>query len=587
MIPRAFSVTDPERVRGGKSLETPGTEEKETQKKDKTRKERKKYGLYVYAQGDKKGGKKWPAANTCNLNSSFSPLQSGAAHQEKNATAQRISSARIHKIKELKNEIFDLRKKIETSTLENLALRELNRRHTRAIERYSNAESHLQELLAGHRSDMRELRSLLKMSQAAQKNTARELKKVEADLRRTKGDLKALAVLSEDKALAEKEELNRRLSVLNETLEAKDERIQSLEMQLKLNSSTFSRQLASESRKLLEATMTTKNLLMEINIVHQKIKEKDRQLYVQNIYANRMPKALRDRSDWVPNDQSLRVNRSVQVDKESFRELLLSQHQETEKNPIQLKKENKDKGGEGKAKEVCSDAQGKKEKQITKKVPETSNRTHRGGKLLMEECKFSEFIKEMEKETEVLKQELKTLMKSERSPQRVKKNNQEGEAVEEVEKEEKKTHEQQKKKARSEGPSPSKDPTKLKKKYIFSGDVENLHQGLHTSGAKSKAGFGKSCLSSQRQAGQSCSDTAVPRGKISFGAYEPSFGQTPPGWQDSSSAVEGAADGGAALWGGMFAGRKLLEFQQHKGEGRQVRGARQIPNSMPGSNSPR
>ncbi|NXV70381.1 LCA5L protein, partial [Molothrus ater] len=484
------------------------------------------------------GGKKWPAANPSNLNSSFSALQSGAAHQEKNATAQRISSARIHKIKELKNEIFDLRKKIESSTLESLALRELNRRHTRAIGRYSNAESHLQELLAGHRSDTRELRSLLKMSQAAQKNTARELKKVEADLRRTKGDLKALAVLSEDKALAEKEELNRGLSVLNETLEAKDERIQSLEMQLKLNSSTFSRQLASESRKLLEATMTTKNLLMEINIVHQKIKEKDRQLYVQNIYANRMPKALRDRSDWVPNDQ---INRSVQVDKESFRELLLSQHQETEKNPIQLKKENKDKGGEGKAKEVCSDAQSKKEKQVTKKVPETSNRTHRGGKLLMEECKFSELIKEMEKETEVLKQELKTLMKSEQSPQRVKKNTQEGESVEEVEKEEKKTHEQQKKKARSEGPSPSKDPTRLKKKYIFSGAVENLHQGLHTSGAKSKAGFGKSCLSSQRQAGQSCSDTAVPRGKISFGAYEPSFGQTPLGWQDSSSAVQGTA----------------------------------------------
>ncbi|XP_005429803.1 lebercilin-like protein [Geospiza fortis] len=585
MIPRAFSVIDPERVRGGKHLGTPGTEERETQKKDKTRKERKKYGLYLYAQGDKKGGKKCPAANASNLNSSSSPLQSGVLYHEKNATAQRISSARIHKIKELKNEIFDLRKKIEASSFENLALKELNRQHTKAIERYSDKQSHLQELLAGHRSDMRELRSLLKMSQEAEKNTARALKTVEADLRRTKGDLKALAVLTEDKDLAEKEELNRRLSVLNETLEAKDERIQSLEMQLKLNSSTFSRQLASESRKLLEATMTTKKLLMEINIVHQKIKEKDRQLYVQNIYANRMPKALRDRSDWVPNDQSLRVNKSVQVDKESFRELLLSQHQETEKNPIQQKKNREDKGGEGKAKEVCSDAQGKKEKQATKKVPETSNRTHRGGKLLMEECKFSEFIKEMEKETEVLKQELKTLMKSEQSPQRVKKNNQEGEAVEEVLKEEKKPHEQQKN-ARSEGPSPSKDPTRLKKKYIFSGAAENLPQGLHTSGAKCKAGFGKSCLSSQRQTGQSCSDTAVPRGKISFGAYEPSFGQTPLGWQDSTCAVEGTPDGGA-LWGGMFARRKLLELQQHKGEGRQVRGARQIPNSMPGANSPR
>ncbi|KAI1241463.1 Lebercilin-like protein, partial [Lamprotornis superbus] len=554
MIPRALSVAEPERLRGGKPLETPGIEEKETQKKDKTRKERRKCGQFLYAQGDKKGGKKWPAAKPSYLNSSFLTLHSGVVYQDKNATAQRISSARLHKIKELKNEKFDLQRRVEASSLENQALRELNRRQGRAIDRYSSAESHLQELLAGHRNETRDLRTLLKMSQEAEKNTARELKKVETELRRTEGDLKTLVVLSEDKALAEREELNH-----------------SLEMQLKLNNSTFSRQLASESKKLLEATMTTKDLLMEINIIHQKIKEKDRQLYVQNIYANRMPKALRDRSD-----QSLRVDRSAQVDKESFRELLLSQHQETEKHPIQLKKEKRgDKGRGGKAKEVCSDAQGRKEKQATKKVPmpEISNRTHRGGKLLMEERNFSEFIKEMEKETEFLEQELKSLMKSEQNPQsdRVK-NNQEGETVEEVEKEEKNPYEQQKKKARSEGPIPSKDLARQKKKFISSEAVENLHQGLHTSGAKSRAGS----LSSQAQAGQGCRDTAEGRAKISFGAYEPSFGQIPLAGQDSTSGVQGCShllpserktpDG--ALWGGLFARRQPLEFQQHKGHGR-------------------
>ncbi|NWT58524.1 LCA5L protein, partial [Erythrocercus mccallii] len=479
------------------------------------------------------GGKKWPAAKTPYLNSSFLTLPSGVVYQDKNATAQRISSARLHKIKELKNERFDLERKIEASSLENAALKDLTRRHAKAIDRYNNAESHLQGLLAGHRNEVRDLSKLLKMSQEAEKNTARQLKKVEAELRRTKGDLKTLLVLSEDKALAEREELNRRLSVLKETLEAKEERIQSLEMQLKLNNNIFSRQLASESKKLLEATMITKDLLVEINIIQQKIKEKDRQLFIKNIYANRMPKALRDRSDWVPNDQSLRVDRSVQADKESFRELLLCQYQETEKTPTQLKKEKRgDKGGEGKAKEVCSVAQGRKKKQATKKVPmpETSNRTHRGDKVLVEEHNFPELIKEMEKQTEVFEQELKSLTKSEQNPQSdsVKENSQEREAVEEVEKEEKKPYEQQKKKDRSEGAVPSKDPTRLKKKYISPEAVENLHQGLHTSGAKCKAGR-------LRQAGQSCSDTAVSRGKISFGNYEPSFGQILLARQDSTS----------------------------------------------------
>ncbi|XP_005526678.1 PREDICTED: lebercilin-like protein [Pseudopodoces humilis] len=583
MLARAFSVADPERVRGRKPLETPGAEEKKTQKKDKARKERKKCGPCLHAQGDRKGWKKWPAAKAPCLNSSFVTLQSGVVYQDRNATAQRISSARLHKIKELKNEIFDIGRKIEASSLENQALKELNRRHARAIGRYNNAESHLQGLLAGHRKETTELGKLLKMSQEAEKNTAKELKKVEAELRRTNGDLKTLVMLSEDKALAEREELSHRLSVLNKTLEAKDERIRNLEMQLKLNNSTYSRWLASESKKLLEATMITKDLLMEINIVHQKIKEKDRQLYIQNIYANRMPKALRDRSDWLPNDQSLRADRSVQVDKESFRELLLSQHQDTEKNPMQLRKEKRgDKGGEGKAREVCSDAWGRKEKEETKEVPtpETSNRTHRGGKILMEKGNFSEFIKEMEKETEFLKQKLKSLMKSEQNPQRdgAKENNQEGEAVEEVEKEEKKPYEQQKKKARSEEAIPSKDFARLKKIYLSSEGVESLHQGLHTSGAKCKAG-------SQSQAGQSCRDTAESRGKISFGAYEPSFGQIPLARQGGRCGVEETAEEGG-FWGGLFARRQPLEFQQQQSEGRQVRDVRQIPNSRTGFSSP-
>ncbi|NXQ35211.1 LCA5L protein, partial [Alaudala cheleensis] len=457
------------------------------------------------------GGKKWPAAKTCHLNSSFPTLPSGLAHQDKNATGQRISSATKHKITELKNEIFDLQRKIEEASSENQALRDVSRRQARAIDKYSNAESRLQGLMAGHRHDVRELRKLLRTAQEAEKNTARELKRVEAELRRTKGDLKTLVVLSEDKELAEREELSRRLSVLNEALEAKEERIQSLEMQLKLNNGIFTRQLASESKKIMEATRITNDLLVEINIVQQKIKEKDRQLYVRNIYANRMPKALRDRSDWVPNGQ---IDRSVQVDKESLRELLLSQHQETEKNPIQEKKEKRgDEGGEGKAKEVCSDAQGEKEKQGTKKapMPQNSNRTHR------------EFIKEMEKQTEFFEQELKSLTKSEQNPpsDRVKDNNQKGE----VEKEEKKPHEQQKKKARSESVVPSKDPTRLKKNPTFPGAAENLHQGLHVSGAKSRAG-------SLRQAGQSCSNSPVPRGRLSFGHYEPSFGYIPLGRQE-------------------------------------------------------
>lgn len=192
----------------------------------------------------------------------------------------------------------------------------------------------------------------------------------------------------------------------------------------------------------------------------------------------------------------------------------------------------------------------------------------------MEERACSEFLKEMEKETEFLKQELKILMKTEQNPQsdRVKENNQEGDAVEETEKEEKKPDEQQKKKGRSEGTIPNKDPARLTNKHI-SEAIENLHQGLHTSGTRSKAGS----LCSQRQAGQSCSDTAVSRGKISFGTYEPSFGQIPLGRQGCShlALAERKEQLMKQLFGeGCLQGeREPLELQQQGGEGRQGRDA--------------
>uniref|UniRef100_A0A8C0EW62 Lebercilin-like protein n=1 Tax=Bubo bubo TaxID=30461 RepID=A0A8C0EW62_BUBBB len=251
------------------------------------------------------GRKKLPAEKIPHENSSFLSLQSSMISQKKNTVAQRISSSRLHKIKELKNEIFDLQHQLEASRLENHFLKQLQRRHLKVIGRYQNSEHNLPDLLTSHYNEVRALRKLLRMSQEDERNTSRKLRKVEAELLKAKDALQTLHMLSEDKALAEREELDHRLSVLTEKMEVNDQQIQSLEKQLKLNNSTFSRQLAKENKKAVEAGIITKNLQMEINFLHQKIKEKDRQLYVKNIYANRMPKIPKDRSDSVPHEKSM------------------------------------------------------------------------------------------------------------------------------------------------------------------------------------------------------------------------------------------------------------------------------------------
>uniref|UniRef100_A0A8C3K0Q3 Lebercilin-like protein n=1 Tax=Calidris pygmaea TaxID=425635 RepID=A0A8C3K0Q3_9CHAR len=429
--------------------------------------------------------KELPAEKIPHQNSSFLSLQSSMISQKKNAVAQRISSARLHKIKELKNEIFYLQHQLEASTLENHLLKQLQCRHSKAIGRYKNSESNLPGILASHYNEVRALRKLLRMSQEDERNTSRKLRKVEAELIKAKDALQTLLMLSEDKALAEREDLGHKLSVLTEKLEVNDTRIQSLEKQLKLNNSTFRRQLASENKKAVEAGIITKNLQMEINSLHQKIKEKDRQLHVKNIYANRMFKILKDKSDSVPHEKSMYI----------FIFLFCSYLRES--------------------------------------------------RLLMEEYACLEYVKEDQKEKDLLKRELRKLMKTQQTPlsDSVKENNQEKDAMEEYKKEEKRPDEQlnNNKKARSKCVTPgprNKTPPRLKKKYIFSEATENLHYGLPTPGTKSKKGS----LCNHRHAEQDCSETAESRVENSSGLYEPSFGEvTKTRQKDSSTEAKGCA----------------------------------------------
>ncbi|XP_035171697.1 lebercilin-like protein isoform X2 [Oxyura jamaicensis] len=547
-ILRALSMTCSETAGSSDCLELSGTEEKKTAKDEK--KKKKKKGQHNFSQN---GGNKLPAKKKANQNPSFLSLQNNLISQKKNTVAQRILSARLHKIKELKNEIFDLQQKLRASNLENQVLKQLQWRHLKAIGGYENSESVLPDLLARHCSEVRALRKHLRMSQKEERSTSRKLRKVEAELLKTKDALQALHLLSEDEALAEREELDHRLSVLTEKMEVNKKRIQSLEKQLKLNNSTFSRQLAEESKKAVEAGIITENLQMEISTLHQKIKEKDRQLYVKNIYANRMPKIPKDRGDSVPHEKSLSRNASVQVEKQSFRSLLLPQHQtqETEKSPIllsEVKKPSEDKNQ--KANEAYTDAQHKTKKQSAKKIPkpEPSNRTHREyleeDKPLTEEHTCLEFMKQEERKRDFLKEELKKMIKTEETPltDSVKENSHEQDAVEEYEKE-KKLDEQLSSSGKAGSkfvtPGPrNKSPTRLKKQYMFSEATENLHHGIPTSGTKPR----KCSHCNHRHARQDCSEGVESKVKNSFGLYEPSFGKATKTRQRGSSAeAEGCA----------------------------------------------
>lgn len=143
-----------------------------------------------------------------------------------NNVACRVLSARLHKVKELKNEVFALKNKLEASNMENQLLKRLQFRHLKAIGKYENAEANLPELMAKHNSEVRTLRALLRKSQEQERHASRKLREVEAQLLKSKDALQVLQKLSEDQNLAEREELTHRLANLTERMESSHKKIQ-------------------------------------------------------------------------------------------------------------------------------------------------------------------------------------------------------------------------------------------------------------------------------------------------------------------------------------------------------------------------
>ncbi|XP_036599357.1 lebercilin-like protein [Trichosurus vulpecula] len=244
--------------------------------------------------------------------------------QRRDAMAHRVMSARLHKIKELKNELADIHRKLEATVLENQLLKRLQFRHLKAIGKYENSQNNLPQLMAKHQNEVKSLRQLLRKSQEKERDVSRKLRDTDSELLKTKDSLITLQKLSEDKNLAEREELTQKLSALTTKMEANDTRIQSLERQLRLNSSAFSRQLAAENRKTITARTATKNLQMEVKRLQQKLKEKDRELDIKNIYTNRFLKNLCDK------DEQTKVSsptKSIQAEKKNHLFPYLVPHQ--------------------------------------------------------------------------------------------------------------------------------------------------------------------------------------------------------------------------------------------------------------------
>uniref|UniRef100_A0A8C3XZH8 Lebercilin LCA5 n=1 Tax=Catharus ustulatus TaxID=91951 RepID=A0A8C3XZH8_CATUS len=246
----------------------------------------------------------FPLSATKKLDSKYAPSKRGtrwgfrsqsltrdSPAKDIDLVTKRVLSARLLKINELRNELTELHIKLDELQKENRALKRLQHRQEKALNKFEDTENEISQLLARHNNEIRILRERLRKSQERERATERRLKDTEDELYRKKNVLQKLKKLSADKHLAERDDLAKKLALAESKLEDREKRIKDLERNLELSGSSFQRELQSKKKKLYEAQEENRVLQEEMKELNQKLKEKERELEAKNIYANRMLKS--------------------------------------------------------------------------------------------------------------------------------------------------------------------------------------------------------------------------------------------------------------------------------------------------------
>ncbi|XP_022408539.1 lebercilin-like protein [Delphinapterus leucas] len=493
----------------------------------KGKKEKKKYNVSKISQP--KGQKEISVEKKHNWNAPFLNSQIHVAAQRRDAITHRILSARLHKIKELKNELADLHRKLEATVVENQFLKQLQLKHLKAIGKYENSQNNLPQIVVKHQNEVKNLRELLRKSQGKERAVSGKLRETDSELLKTKDALQALQKLSEDKHLAERDELTQRLSVLTTKMEGNDKQIQSLEKQLRLNNKAFTRQLAFENQKTLAAQAATKTLQMEIKHLQQKLKEKGRELEIRNIYTNQILRNLCDKEDY-PKVSS---TKSVQAERKSV-SLTSMRHQETQKSedfPSLTTKGKKTRGNIGHKENSieiihaishCISKLPNQEDSKRKYEDLSKEEEHIEAQPCLENIgQQRERTEDQEKKTTLVKEE------QELPPKRIQVIHPEGESGQEDDTVNEKSKRSPEVSEMGEMPDKNaapniKIPFRQRKHYSFTEAIENLHHGLPASGGLANAGSTR-CTHST---GKHHSHRGEQRLEHPTVTYEPSFGKS-------------------------------------------------------------
>ncbi|XP_051870449.1 lebercilin-like protein [Pristis pectinata] len=447
-----------------------------------------------------------------------------SGEQRYDSVTRHILSARLNKTKELKNEVCDLQRELENARLENRLLRQLQYRHMKALVKFENEQNNLPQLLARHESEVQMLKEMLRKSKEQDRCVSKQLKEAESELWKTKNSLQKLKVICDKRNLEERDELTSKLTELTKKFEIDEQKIQDLERILELKSKSFNHQLATEHRKTREALDEIKKLESEQRTLNQMLTEKERRLEARNIYVNRISKnnsssprhkanvakAIQTEECVSPINSFSPHNVLPNLEKKtvhSEKETLKDVDDEDKASIRQLKKEDNEIESEAvKLRKEYEQAERRWKEMVEKDILENLEKEKREKQ---EKERAAQFLKEaLESKDSGEQEETKSMKETEQQkPEKAGNESLPDDIIKETDE------------AFILTDSSNKTPSRLRRRYRFTEQTENLHQGLPVC----KLSYVAQGNSKKRQERQESKELLDPGS--SFGSYEPSFGK--------------------------------------------------------------
>ncbi|XP_011493835.1 PREDICTED: uncharacterized protein LOC105359057 [Ceratosolen solmsi marchali] len=202
-----------------------------------------------------------------------------AKSPRKSVIRQRISSAKMLRIKQLQNQLADAHFHLNELSNENKLLKVIQKRQDTALKRYEGTNAELPRIIHSHHEDLRVLQTKFKKLKCQYKETSDVLKDKENELHSLQIQNKKLLQLSKDRQLREREKLQTQVLDLNHRIDQQDEIIQTLKRKLALESKYLKHQLHKEILKHKETQKQLQDTQFKLKTLEELTEQRERKSY--------------------------------------------------------------------------------------------------------------------------------------------------------------------------------------------------------------------------------------------------------------------------------------------------------------------